>query len=84
MWGSREVLLKPDKVLLWAPNNMRLQAGILARLVRPPAIPKVKQPIRKLLSARPLGTDNSGVLAKCTIWKDWMFSVALTHDLGRR
>lgn len=39
VWGSREVLLKPDRVLLWAPNSIRLHAGILDRLVRPPATP---------------------------------------------
>lgn len=46
VWGSREVLLKPDRVLLWAPSSIRLQAGIFDRLVRPPAIPadRTKEP----------------------------------------
>lgn len=33
---------KPDSVLRWAPSSMMLQAGILERLVRPPATPVVE------------------------------------------
>lgn len=33
------MLLNPDRFLLWAPSSIKLQAGILDRLVRPPAIP---------------------------------------------
>lgn len=39
MCGSTEVDEKPDSVLRWAPSSMMLQAGILERLVRPPATP---------------------------------------------
>lgn len=39
MWGSTDVDEKPDSVFRWAPSSMMLQAGILERLVRPPATP---------------------------------------------
>lgn len=29
----------PDRVFFWAPSTNKLQAGILDRLVRPPATP---------------------------------------------
>jgi len=42
-WGMMAVVEKPDRVLFCAPSSRMLQAGILDRLVSPPATPGGEQ-----------------------------------------
>lgn len=72
VWGSREVLLKPESVLLCAPSSIRLQAGIFDRLVRPPAMPAAGEETEKWPKA--LSTK----MRTCPVWSQY---VSLTHDL---